>query len=166
MKRQNRQFTKLISLLKFPGLQYIVTFQAAMTDCLTACTILSIRGPTKWWLSLKKASWSLSFLSSKSDHWGNYNKLLQWFPKTCSNLRPTRHLGDPGDLPWENFSILCGQNSKFLMFGIKFLHNESVQSFQLASKLMNLRPRTQKAFGRKNTAPVWLEVLGMLMRLV
>ena len=26
MKRQNRQFTKFISLLKFPGLQYIVLF--------------------------------------------------------------------------------------------------------------------------------------------
>ena len=29
MKRQNRQFTKFISLLKFPGLQYHVEEEAA-----------------------------------------------------------------------------------------------------------------------------------------
>ena len=32
MKRQNRQFTKFISLLKFPGLQYVVKWESSIID--------------------------------------------------------------------------------------------------------------------------------------
>ena len=66
------------------------------------------------------------------------------FPRAVLACAQQDMWGVPGALPREKFSILCGRNPNFLKLGIKFLHKESVKSFQLASKLMNLRPRTQK----------------------
>ena len=84
---------------------------------------------------------SFSFICSKVP-WKRTGQ-SQWFFQRSCNLRPVWHLGDPGDLPRENFSIQGAETQIFVKIGIKLAHEKS-------SKAFNLRPNRRTCVpGRK-----------------